>query len=232
MDRIRGVILDVDGTLVDSNDAHALAWVEACAEMGYDVRYVDTRRLIGMGGDRLVYHLVGLGPRDKKSKKLRDRKSELFEQKHLTTVTPFPGARDLVERMREEEIVRVVASSARPNELKELLAIANVDDIVDGIVSADDVDATKPAGDPVEEALKLAGIPAKACVVLGDTPYDVEAARRAGVRAVALRCGGWSDGDLRGALAIYDDPDDLLASWEMSPFAQRVSGPEISPLSG
>jgi HAD superfamily hydrolase (TIGR01509 family) len=217
-----GVIFDVDGTLVDSNDAHARAWVEAFAEAGHPVPFERVRRLIGMGGDQLLPEAAGLSAEAEPGRSIAKRRGEIFEQKFLPQLRPLPGARELVARLRHDGYRLGVASSAQPAELEPLLRLAGVEDLLRERTSAGDVEESKPEPDIVLAALRKLRLGPSAAVMIGDTPYDVEAARRAGVALIAFRSGGWSDPDLRGALAVYDGPADLLARIESSPLRRAA----------
>jgi HAD superfamily hydrolase (TIGR01509 family) len=214
---IRGVLLDVDGTLLDSNDAHAEAFVQALAENGYSVPFTRIRRLIGMGGDKLLQEAAGLEEDDPAARRITGRHGEIFKEQYLPHLKPFPRVRELLTRMRESGLKLVAASSAKKEELGALLQAAGAEDLLDGQTSSTDVENSKPDPDIVRAALEKVGCPAAQVVMVGDTPYDVEAALRAGVAAIAVRCGGWRDEDLAGAVAIYDDPADLLARYDESP---------------
>jgi HAD superfamily hydrolase (TIGR01509 family) len=219
---LEAVLLDIDGTLLDSNDAHARAWVEAFQADGYDVPWEAVRPLIGMGGDQLVRTILGLEKEDPRSQALAERRKELFLTKELPGLRPFPGARELVARMRASGLRLIVATSASQEDLDALLERVGIAELIDGATNADDVDASKPEPDIVECALAKAGCAADAAALLGDTPWDLAAARRAGVAMVAVRCGGWEDAELVGAAAIYDDPADLLRRFNRSIFAPGV----------
>ncbi len=219
MSVLRGVLLDVDGTLIDSNDAHAQAWVDVGRELGYPVQYVVVRTLIGMGGDRVTPRVTGLDPASPEAGRVRERRGEIFREHYLPRVRAFARTRDLLERMRADGLRLVVASSASTRELQALLRQAGLPDLADATIAASDGDASRPAPDALQAALAAAGCTPAEAIMLGDTPYDVEAAQRAGVPVVALRCGGWGDRDLEGAAAIYADPADLLAHYDTSPFA-------------
>jgi len=216
----RGAILDIDGTLIDSNDAHARAWVEAFAEFGVEVAYEDARRAIGMGGDKLLPALAGVEKDSTLGKEITERRAEIFRERYQSTLGPFPKVRELLSRMRDDGLALAVATSAKREELTPFLEIAGVADLIEEAASSSDAKQSKPDPDIVEAALARLGLAPDAAVMLGDTPYDVEAALRAGVRIVAVRCGGWGDEDLAGAAAIYDDPADLLAHFQTSPFAE------------
>lgn len=215
----RAALLDVDGTLLDSNDAHARAWVDALGEVGIAVERERVRPLIGMGGDKLMPEVADLDPESEEGKRISARRSEIFRDRYLPKLQALPGARALLERLRADGFRLVVATSAKREELDGLLKAAGVADLVDAATTSDDAEASKPDPDIVVAALGKAGVPPHRAFMLGDTPYDVEAATKASVGIVALRSGGWKDQDLRGALAVYDTPADLLASYEKSPFS-------------
>jgi HAD superfamily hydrolase (TIGR01509 family) len=219
--RIKAAILDVDGTLVDSNDAHAKAWVEALHEHGYDVPYERLRPLIGMGGDNLLPEVIGVEKDDPVGERLSKRRGEIFKERYLETIKPFPGTRELLKRMRADGLQLAVASSAQEDELKPLLEIAGAADLIGSKTSSDDAESSKPDPDIIHAALQRLKMAPGEALMLGDTPYDVEAARRAGVGTVAFRCGGWKDHGLKDAIAVYDGPADLLARFDDSPFANK-----------
>ncbi|MDQ3388419.1 MAG: HAD family hydrolase [Gemmatimonadota bacterium] len=218
MTPLRAVILDVDGTLILSNDAHAQAFVDAALELGIERgSFKEVRRLIGMGSDKLIPRVFGFRDDSAEGEALSERKGEIFRSRYLPELRPAPGARALLERLRGDGLRLVVATSASEEDLEGLLERVGVPDLIEGSSSASEVENSKPAPDVVEAALGEAGCPPEAAVMLGDTPYDVEAAGRAGVRIIGVRCGGWGDEDLRGAVAIFDDPADLLARYDLSP---------------
>ncbi len=211
-------MLDIDGTLVLSNDAHAEAWVEAFAHYGYKITFVDARQLVGMGGDKLIPKLVPqLNVDTNPGREVSNFRSQLFLKKYAPTLKPAPGSRALVQKLIQEGVKLVVATSAKQKELDHLLRAAGVDDLLTQTTTSDDADNSKPDPDIVHAALDKLGISAEYTIMLGDTPYDIEAAAGAGVGLIAVRCGGWSDQDLKDALAIYDDPADLLANYHTSP---------------
>lgn len=219
--RVRGLLLDVDGTLVDSNDDHARAWVRALAENGEAVRFEDVRPLIGMGGDKLLPKVTGIEAESPKGKAIEKRRGEIVRGDVIPWLRPFPRVVELLERLRKHGIKLVVASSAKEVELKGLLKVCGADRFIEAKTSSDDADKSKPDPDIVHAALASIGLPASEVLMLGDTPYDVEAAGRAGVGVIALRCGGWGDTHLAGAIAIYDDPADLLMRFDESPLVAR-----------
>jgi HAD superfamily hydrolase (TIGR01549 family) len=217
---VRGVILDMDGTLVDTNEAHAQTWVDALNSFGYEVTLDVVRPLMGQGGDKLIPRLTGKTKDSEIGKTLAAHRSELFEQRHLESVEAFPNTRRLVARLRDLGLKVVVASSSRRDHLARLIEAAAIGDLIDSATSASDVDESKPDPDVIEAALEKLGLAPDQVMMIGDTPYDIEAAARVGVRTIALRCGGWQDEGLTGAIAVYADPADLLANIEASPLAR------------
>jgi phosphoglycolate phosphatase-like HAD superfamily hydrolase len=214
------LLLDVDGTLIDSNDAHARAWVDSLAAHGYVVPFETIRPLIGKGGDKILPEVTGLDPESGEAERIGDTRSEIFLERELPTLRATPGARALLEHTLARGLDLVVATSAKAEEVEAILTQAGVADLIRTASSSDDAARSKPDPDIVRAALRKAGRPAAHSAMLGDTPYDVEAAARARVPAIALRCGGWwSDEALRGAVALYDDPADLLAHFDESPLA-------------
>jgi len=206
-------LFDVDGTLIDSNGAHADAWAQALTEHGFAVKAGDLRRLIGMGGDKLLPAVAGVEESSSPGKAIATRKGELFADA-LHRLRATNGARELLEYLRAYDIDLVVATSAGDREMRAILRQAGVDDVFSVHTTKDDAAESKPDPDIVQAAMSRANARPDATVMVGDTPYDIEAAARAGIAAVALRCGGyWTDDDLRGALEILDDPAALLARW-------------------
>ena len=219
---LRTVLLDVDGTLIDSNDGHARAWVAAFARHGYVVPFAKVRRLIGKGGDKLLPELTGLDPESGEGKRISADRGEIFAHDELPSLRPTPGARDLLERLRDLDLQLVVATSAQAAEVTAILTQAGVADLIAVAASADDAERSKPHPDIVQAALRKGGSQPSHSVMIGDTPYDVEAATRARVPIIALRSGGWDDEALVGAAAIYEHPADLLANLADSPFAPAI----------
>ena len=214
---VNAVLFDIDGTLVDSNDAHADAWVRAFAEHDITVDRDHVRRCIGMGGDKLMPEVSGIRDDSAQGRAIAKRRGEVFTSDFLPTLQAFRDAARLVAALKERGVRVVAASSAKAGELTPLLAVAGVDSLIEAATSSDDAEESKPDPDIVEAALRRAGVAAGQAVMIGDTPYDVEAAQRCGVAVIAFRCGGWTDPDLRGAAAIYDGPWDLLARLDDSP---------------
>lgn len=218
---IRAILFDIDGTLVDSNDLHVLAWQEAFAGIGkvFDAQTIHDQ--IGKGTDMLVPTLLPDAD-DALQEKLGQAHGFAFKSKYLQQVKPFAGAHALLARVHGAGQKVVLASSASTEELEHYMGLLDIKDLVAATTSADDVESTKPAPDIFAVALeKVAPLAAAEVLVVGDTPYDVEAAGKCGIAAVAVRSGNFLDQTLRdaGAIAIYDDVAALLADYEDSPLS-------------
>lgn len=210
------VLFDVDGTLLDSNGAHAASWAEALRAHQIDAPVVEVRRLVGMGGDKLLPAIAGIAAESEAGRAITRRKKEIFAEL-LPALHATRGARWLVEFLVAGGVPIAIATSADAEETRALLRQAGVDDLIPLRASKDDAGGSKPEPDIVRAALEKAGGGFTAPVLVGDTPYDVEAASRAGIRSIALRCGGfWPDHDLAGAIELHDDPSGLLRSWRES----------------
>jgi phosphoglycolate phosphatase-like HAD superfamily hydrolase len=218
-DRVQGIILDVDGTLVNSNDAHARAWVEALSEVGVTVDFAQVRPLIGMGGDKLLPALAGSPEHSELGVKVGARRSQIFRERYLPELRPFPRTRELALRMLHAGLRLGVASSAKKEELTSLLELARVADLIETATSSGDAERSKPDPDIVKAALDRLELTPARVLMIGDTPYDIEAAQRLGIDTIAFRCGGRSDRDLSGAIAIYDGPAHLLEAFDASPLS-------------
>lgn len=208
--QLKGLILDVDGTLIDSNDAHARAWRDVLKENGYDFKVEEVCRKIGMGGDKLVASLIGESRAKDLGKAAHDRKREIFWSRYADSLKPFPKVRELLLRLSREGYAFSVATSSKREDMKKLLSIAGIEDLIVERTSASDADKTKPDPDIVEAALKKLELAPDEVLMLGDTPYDIEAAARLGIQTLAFRSGGWGTEDLKAALEVYADAEDLL----------------------
>ena len=211
--RFKTMLFDVDGTLIDSNGAHAEAWTQSLREHQVAVAVDQIRRLIGMGGDKILPAVAHVSEDSEAGRSITRRKKEVFATL-MPGLRPTPGARPLLEYLREQGVELIVATSADDHEMSALLQRAGVDDLIPERTSKDDASASKPDPDIVRAALARSWAHPRETVLIGDTPYDIEAADRAGIQAIALRCGGyWTDSSLRGAARIFDDPQALLAHW-------------------
>ena len=217
------VIFDVDGTLIDSVDAHARAWQEALADFGYHVRFEDVRAQIGKGGDQLLPVFVPTDELKRVGEALERHRGELFKRRYMLGLQPFASVRELVEHILGTGRRIALASSATADEVETYKRIARIEDLVAEETSADDVERSKPHPDVFEAALeRLGGVSAGGAIVIGDTPYDAEAATRAGLATIGVLCGGFPEADLRdaGCVAIYRDPADLLERFDESPIVR------------
>lgn len=228
---LRGVILDIDGTLIDSNDAHAHSWIEAMAEQNHHVDFDKVRPLIGMGGDKVLPEVLSISKDSPEGKKMEQRRSEIFQQRYLPNVRAFPHTREFLQHMHDRGLKLVVATSSRQEELNKALTIIgpHVSDLFEQETTSSDAPQSKPDPEVMDVALQKSGLQPDEVIMIGDTGFDIEAASKAGIKTIALRCGGWSDADLKGAIAIYDDPADLLAHYDESPLAQNAQPMHNAP---
>lgn len=211
---IGAVLFDIDGTLVDTNDLHAAAWAEAFQHFGYAINAQEVRGQIGKGGDNLIPTMVP-DISEEEQERLETFRRELFQRCYLPRAVPFAGVRELFAKLFEDGITVVLASSAKRQELDYHLGLIGASDLVSAATSADDVERSKPCPDIFTAAREKTDLPPGEVLVVGDTPWDMEAARRAGIGAIAVRCGGFPEDDLRqaGALGIFDGPSDLLTHY-------------------
>jgi HAD superfamily hydrolase (TIGR01509 family) len=208
-------LFDIDGTLIDSVDLHARAWQETLAHFGFTVPYEEVRAQIGKGGDQLMPVFVPADQLARLGDRIERHRGELFKAEYLPQVKPFPGVRDLFMHIKADGYAVGLASSANADEVGRYKELADIADLVDAETSKSDVDCSKPCPDVFEVAVDRLAIEPERALVIGDTPYDAMAARRAGVRSIGVLCGGFPERDLRdaGCLAIYRDPADLLARY-------------------
>jgi HAD superfamily hydrolase (TIGR01509 family) len=224
---IKAVIFDVDGTLVDSNDLHVEAWREAFRCYGKELAFDDLHEQMGKGGDQLMPVFCSREELDEFGEELEGRRVELFKSDYLPRVRPFPRVRELFERIKADGLRVALASSAKEDELEQHKKSLRVEDLLEAAASADDAERSKPHPDIFQAALAgLKGVAPDEAVVVGDTPYDVEAAAKAGIRTVGLLSGGFTEEALRraGAVAVYRDVSDLLDNFEESPLAGSAAG--------
>lgn len=192
----KAAILDIDGTLVDSNYQHVIAWQRAFTECGFRVDAWRIHRCVDMGGDQLVTTLLGQDVEDERGDEIREAEKRLYKQL-MPEVRAFDDARELVTRLKEEGLTVVLASSAKEEEVEHYVRLLDVSALHDGYTSAADVDATKPDPDLIEAAIEKAGV--GDAVMVGDSVWDIEAASRAGLRTIAVLCGGFGAAELEGA---------------------------------
>jgi phosphoglycolate phosphatase-like HAD superfamily hydrolase len=207
------LLFDVDGTLIDSNGAHAESWAQALREHGVNVELDRIRRMIGMGGDKILPAVAHVGEDSDAGEAIVKRKKQIFSGL-LPGLRATRGARLLLEYLNDKQVELIIATSAEDREMNSLLEQAGLEDLIPSRATKDDAPASKPDPDIVHAALARSWGRPEQTLMIGDTPYDIEAADRAGIGAIALRCGGyWPDTSLSGALKIFDDPQALLLHW-------------------
>jgi HAD superfamily hydrolase (TIGR01509 family) len=215
---VPAALLDVDGTLIDSNYHHALAWYRAFRRSGITLPLWRVHRHVGMGGDKLVPALIGEDGDERLGDEVREARGEEYERL-IGEVAPLEGARELLEDLRGRGFTVVLASSSPQDELDHYLELLGARELADCWTTDDDVESTKPEPDLVRAALEKAGT--DEAVLVGDTPWDVEAARKAGVATVCVITGGFSEQELldAGAAAVFESVEDLRRQLDRTPFA-------------
>ena len=210
-------IFDIDGTLVDSNELHVDSWDRAFRHFGKQFPREKLRAQIGKGSDQYLPEFLSPDEIEHFGKELDDYRSDLFRKEYLPKVRPFPNVQELFQKIHDDHKRIVLASSGKKADTKYYVDLLEVDEFIDGYVSGDDADSSKPAPDIFAASLKKLGdiSPADA-VTVGDTRFDVEAARKAGLKTIAFLCGGTAGTVLReaGVIAIYNDPADLLSHYD------------------
>ena len=207
-------IFDVDGTLVDSNDFHALAWEKAFSSKGKTIPASRIRQEIGKGGDQLMPVFLTKKEIAEYGEELDELQGKIFMQDYFSQVRPFPKVRELFKAIHDADGRIALASSSDIDHIEKYETIAQLEGLVDECACADDAKRTKPAPDIFLVALQKLGNPAKdSVIVVGDTPHDAQAARKIGLPMVGVLCGGFAEADLRsnGCFAVYDSPADILA---------------------
>ena len=210
-------IFDIDGTLVDSNELHVDSWDRAFRKFGKEFSREELRAQIGKGSDQYLPEFLTPDEIKRFGKELDDYRSELFRKEYLPKVQPFPKVRELFQRIRDDNKRIVLASSGKKKDTKYYIDLLKIEDLIDGYVSGDDADSSKPAPDIFDASLKkLGNISPTEAMTVGDTKFDVEAAGKAGLKTIGFLCGGTAESVLReaGAIAIYRDPADFLAHYD------------------
>ena len=221
----KAAIFDLDGTLLDSVDLHALAWHEAMVKFGHDVTLEQVRSQIGKGGDKLIPVFLSADEQRDHGKELEEWRGRRFKTRYLPLVRPFSAVPDLLRRLRDAGLRIAVASSAKRDELDEYLDIAGIADLVDATSSSEDADESKPAPDVFEIILKKLKIAGADAVAIGDTPYDATAAGKAGMATIGVLCGGFTETSLlqAGCVQIVRGPAALFAYCHSDPNILRSS---------
>jgi len=216
---ISAIIFDLDGTLVDSNDLHTDAWDETFRHFGKEFPRARLRHQIGKGGDQYLpeflteAELRSIGPEIDKFR------GDLFKRKYIERVQPFPKVRELMERIRQDGKRIALASSGNESEIEQYVKLAEIGGLIETQTTKTDVSHSKPAPDIFLRAINLLHVSPSEAIVVGDTPYDIQAAKKLEVPTVALLCGGFAEDELRasGAVAIFKNPADLLVNYIRSP---------------
>ena len=220
---IGAILFDVDGTLVDTNDLHATCWREAFRRFNIDLSLQEIRDQIGKGGDNLIPTLLPEAVAEAHQQEIEDFRSQLFQRDYLPRAEPFPGVRDLFERLYGDGIKIVLATSAKQAELDFHQSLLGCADLVFAATSKDDVERSKPCPDIFAAALeKVKPFGPDEVLVVGDSPYDVLAAKKLGIRVIGVRSGGFADEVLleAGADELFDGPEDLLRNYDSSLLAR------------
>jgi HAD superfamily hydrolase (TIGR01509 family) len=218
---MRAVIFDIDGTLVDSVDLHAKAWQKAFAHFGHDVAFDRIRSQIGKGGDQLMPVFLSKEELGAEQADLEKYRGKLFRQEYLPSVKAFPQVRELFQRLLADGWKIGLASSAKGKDLEAYKKIAHIGDLLDAETSSDDAEKSKPHPDIFQAAIeRLGNLSAKDCIVVGDSPYDAQAAAKAGIRSIGFLCGGFPAAELKkaGFEALFEGVHDLLGRYEDSVF--------------
>jgi HAD superfamily hydrolase (TIGR01509 family) len=214
---VEAALLDVDGTLIDSNYHHALAWYRAFRRHDIVLPLWRIHRAVGMGGDQLVPALVGPKLDEEKGDDIRATRDEIYTGGLMNEVAPLDGAHELIAELKDRGLRVVLASSSPKDELERYIDLLDARELADAWTTKDDVEATKPEPDLILAALEKAKT--ESAVLVGDTPWDVEAASKAGVEALCVITGGWSKQELReaGAVAVFESVDDLRRRLDETP---------------
>ena len=211
----RAVIFDLDGTLVDSNEFHIDSWDRTFRHFGKTFSYEELRKQIGKGSDNYLPQFLTPKEMNEFGKELDQYRSDLFKKEYLPCVKPFPSVRELFEQIRGDGKQILMASSGKKPETKHYTKLLQIEDLIDGQITSEDANSSKPAPDIFNAALAKLGVSRNEAIVVGDTRFDVEAAKKAGLAAIGFLCGRATDEKtLRraGALAIFRDPADLLGA--------------------
>lgn len=213
---IEAFILDIDGTLIDSVKAHAKSWVKTFEKYGKEISLEDAEKLIGMGGDQFLPDYFSKQKLDEKQEEIEEYRSELFKKEFLPDIKPFPKVREFVEKIQNDGKKVVLASSAKDDEIKNYKKIANIEDLIDKETSSDDAEESKPEPDIfIAARKKIEDIKRENILVIGDTPYDVEAANKADLKIIGVLTGGWSREKLseKGCVEVYKDIEEIYENY-------------------
>lgn len=220
---MKAAIFDMDGTLVDSVDLHAKAWQDTFADFGHRIALQSIRGQIGKGGDQLMPVFLSKEEIASKGEAIEKHRSEVFRKSYFSHVRPFPKVRELFERLLEDDWKIALASSANGDDLKTYKEICQITDLLDAETSSDDAEKSKPHPDIFQAAVARLKVTPGDCVVMGDSPYDAQAATKAGIVSIGVLCGGFNPEDLTAAgyIKLYKSPADLLENYQASLFFEN-----------
>jgi HAD superfamily hydrolase (TIGR01549 family) len=213
--RCKGILFDIDGTLVDSNDKHTDCWVEAFAHFDKDVAWDAVRSQIGKGGDLLVPDLCDAREMRRFGEKIGDYRGKLWKKKYMESVEPFPGVKERLSELHERGIKLAFASSSNADEVEYYVQLLGADAWIEGSTSKKDAEFSKPSPEIFRAALEQAGTAPENTLVVGDTPYDILAAHRAALAVAAVLCGGFGRGTLSKAEFLFDDVEELVRNLDV-----------------
>ncbi len=205
----KAILFDVDGTLVDSNDLHAEAWAKALNHFGKAVSTEVVRSWIGMGGDKILHDLAGVEDQGPEGKAIAEFRAKIFKEDYAPRIEAFPKAAELIREIRQQGFRTAFATSAQKDEIDSILKAAGLQNLVDWMTTSDDAQDSKPDPDIICGALQKGRLQANEALMVGDTPYDIEASEAAGVPIIAVRSGGWDDKALHRAALIVDGVEEL-----------------------
>ncbi|NJL85976.1 MAG: HAD family phosphatase [Leptolyngbyaceae cyanobacterium SM1_1_3] len=215
----QAVIFDIDGTLVDSVNFHAEAWVQGFEKFGHSVDFATIKQRIGKGGEYILEEFLTEAENQEYGSDLKQYRKQYFHDQFLPKIQALPQVRALFERIRQDQIQIVLATSAEQETANHYREMLGIKDLIDGMTCSDDVENAKPEPDIFQAALKkLDQVAPESVIVVGDSPYDAAAAQKLSLRTLGFLSGGFSTDQLReaGCVAIYKDPADLLAHYQDS----------------
>jgi HAD superfamily hydrolase (TIGR01509 family) len=223
MNHSRAVLMDIDGTLLDSSDAQAQSWLRVLQDFGYPVKFGQVRARIGMGQDRMLRELCGISEESPRAQRILEIRELLLRSRYLPKLAVLPMVHQFLSRVQEAGADVLIASSASRSEVLALLGHARLLTEFDHVVCKEDAPQTKPAADVVRAALERVGLRPEQAIFVASSPYDLAAAHAAHVPSIALRSGGWPDSALLDASNVYDDLPQLIAQFDSSPLASDAS---------
>lgn len=228
--RRRAVILGLEGGLVDTREASTLSWLVALHDGGHDVSIDLLRHLSGVPASELLRIVAGVTEDSTEGRDILRQQDRIFRTWYLPRILPFVGARRLLQRMKSDGLRVIALSGGAADAAPELVRASGVADLLDDVVAADGEPRDAVLNEVITSVIAMCGCKRDGVVLVGDSPYDVSAGERASVDVIALRCGGWTDASLQGALAVYEDHVHLLSQFQTSPLGSlgtmRASTPD------